>query len=97
MESWISQRQLVHYSSEKKQSIKQIKLKWFKMILAHPVLATNIIVMRTGIVNDINCSFVDGEQFISITFLEICIYKVILGTIPDRTLYRELSMMSVTF
>ena len=85
----------MHYSSEKKQSIQQIKLKWFKMILAHPVLATNI--MRTGIVNDINCSFVDVIKFISITFLEICVHKVILGTIPDRTLYRELSTLSVTF
>ena len=42
---------------KKMQQIQEIKLKWFQIRLVHRIIATNIVLMHTGIENDITCSF----------------------------------------
>ena len=62
------------------------KTKWFQIRLVHRILATNIVLMHMGIENDINCSFCRQERdSINHIFLEMCVRKVFLGTVPDYT------------
>ena len=71
---------------KKMQNIQEIKLKWFQIRLVHRILATNIVLMHMGIENDINCSFCRRERdSINHIFLEMCVRKVFLGTVPDYT------------
>ena len=70
---------------KKMQNIQEIKLKWFQIRLVHRILATNIVLMHMGIENDINCSFCRRERDYQSHFLEMCVRKVFLGTVPDYT------------
>ena len=54
----------INWSStfKKMRNIQEIELKWFQIRHVHTILATNIVLMRMGIQNDINCSFCRWER-----------------------------------
>ena len=68
---------------KKIQSIQEIKL---KIRLVHRILAISIVLMHMGIENDINCSFCRRERdSVNHICFEMCIHKILLGTVPDYT------------
>jgi len=55
-------------SQQKIKKIKNIKLKWFQIRTVHPVLATNVVLMKMGIVNCSKCAFAKLTKIVLIIF-----------------------------
>ena len=50
------------FSKDFKKSIYDIKLKWLQIRTVHRILATNVVLMKMGIVNCSKCTFYEDDK-----------------------------------